>query len=194
MPCTVKGKPLKRHLQGALWHYGGSLCSHLCFWRLSLGNAWHRDNPRLWLLILVCSHQNIWYHPLFTYSECVDTFTENLNKNANGATQQKNISTLTDCRAACLAVNITQCAAYEFDTRDNSCWIHGTAPKSLKAFNGVNHYTRVEAVNCSSSGESNFNSILTFSAECIWWKVIKNCHPQNLYKPSPLTTHLCNYA
>ncbi len=92
----------------------------------------------------------------------MDTFIENLNKNANGATEQKNISNLADCRAACLAVNITQCAAYEFDTRDNSCWIHGTAPKSLKAFNEVNHYRRVEAVNCSSSGESKFTSIFNF--------------------------------
>ncbi len=31
-----------------------SLCSQLCFWRLNLGSAWHRDNPRLWLLILIC--------------------------------------------------------------------------------------------------------------------------------------------
>ncbi len=28
---------------------------YLCFLRLNLGNAWHRDNPRSRLLILVCS-------------------------------------------------------------------------------------------------------------------------------------------
>ncbi len=79
----------------------------------------------------------------------MDTFTENVDKFARGATEVENIATNTACRDACLALPITECAAYEWDTRsDGSCWIHATAPSSLGTLSGVNHYVRVEATNC----------------------------------------------
>ncbi len=76
---------------------------------------------------------------------------ENEGKNARGASEVSAANTNAECRDACLAIPITQCAAYEFDTRDNGCWIHATVPATLSDLTGVNHYTREENTNCAVS-------------------------------------------
>ena len=69
--------------------------------------------------------------------------------NAAGATGYTK-ATQQECQTQCLSM--TDCVAFDFDPNNvqQKCWIHTTTVGTVKAANGVTHYTRVK---CSTSGK-----------------------------------------
>ncbi len=86
---------------------------------------------------------------LFVTSACTDTFELNENQNGGGANQESGTSTESACKSVCLSRPYSQCAAYEFNSDNNECWIHSTKPDRLNSAQGINHYARIR---CSSGG------------------------------------------
>ncbi len=76
---------------------------------------------------------------------CRDSFDMTSNRNGAGGQAQAGIASQEACNTACLAVAITTCAAYDYDTNAGAtsrCWFFTTAPATLGNANGVNHYRR----------------------------------------------------
>ena len=55
---------------------------------------------------------------------CVDTFEASPGKFASGGSRETNSDTQAECEAACVAKSASDCVGYDFNTQDNSCWLH----------------------------------------------------------------------
>ena len=62
---------------------------------------------------------------------CADTFEASQGRFANGGSRDSSADTDAECEVSCLADS--DCVGYDFNSQDNSCWIH----KNANAFNNL---------------------------------------------------------